>query len=669
MHRQRVGASLTSRALLSLGLLVGYVVLAAVVVLGLVGISVVAVSNGLSAGDLQLVVTTAVVTVAIARGLFTVERKGADLESDGIGASRSQQPELWSLIDEVAADTGFPVPDDLRFTEDVNAFVHENTRFLGLVGGTTHLGIGTALLQVLTVDELRAVLAHELGHLGGGDTRLSSVVYRADLTLARTVAHLGQDSLLGRLFSTYAGVVRRSSLSVRRGQELTADTAAVSVAGQDSVTSMLRQLQAAGPAWAFFLRSYARPVWRADLQPEDLYDGFRQLVNAPARQEELAALRETSEARSDPYDSHPSTTERMSQAAALPPRPGRGDDRLARELLRDPGTLELAVSSWLHGRVLGPGDRPLVRWDSEEAAEALGLPSRELAAALSAATAEADGGPVPAGLDRTLALLEDDRDVALCQAFTGIRRAGSEHRWDDVVRLVLGPVAAASATSLVVQGKLRWRLSFDTSVQLVDSRNRRVVIRNRLAEALDLEDEEWKAGLRVALTRLKVDLSDDAVPSVAVDREPCLALLSQLSTKRRALKTRRGPRYDAMVTPDRLLAVPLPARKGLAAFCEAMAKQYGIGRGAAMERRRKELLDLRSASPDDLAGRPGTRQWRWDELDGVGLDAKNTKRWPLVLVRTGEPTFILLSTSGRGATSDDLAAMLEPLLGDRLRRV
>lgn len=78
----------------------------------------------------------------------------------------------------------------MYLVHDVNAFVYQDSRLLGLRPGRMVLGIGAGLLAILRVDELRAVLGHELGHLGGGDTRYGPVVYRVKESIQRTIAQL-----------------------------------------------------------------------------------------------------------------------------------------------------------------------------------------------------------------------------------------------------------------------------------------------------------------------------------------------------------------------------------------------------------------------------------------------------------------------------------------------
>ncbi len=154
-------------AALAVGMLLGYFVLAVALVAGLGFLAFEAVTRpGTAAIGGKLGLITGLVAVAVLRAAFVVERRG-DEAQDGVLVWRQDEPELWALVDEVSAELGVQAPDDLRLVEDVNAFVHQDTRLLGLVGGRRHMCIGLPLLHVLTVDQLRGVIGHELGHKPG----------------------------------------------------------------------------------------------------------------------------------------------------------------------------------------------------------------------------------------------------------------------------------------------------------------------------------------------------------------------------------------------------------------------------------------------------------------------------------------------------------------------
>ncbi len=74
-------------------------------------------------------------------------------------------------------------PTRLRVAAVANASVFEETRLLGFAGGERYLTIGMPLLLGVDAAELRAVLAHEMGHYAGGHTRLGSQVYRGSVAL------------------------------------------------------------------------------------------------------------------------------------------------------------------------------------------------------------------------------------------------------------------------------------------------------------------------------------------------------------------------------------------------------------------------------------------------------------------------------------------------------
>src|ERR1700733_5291973 len=53
--------------------------------------------------------------------------------------------------------------------------------------------VGAPLLSLLTVDELRAGIAHELGHFIGGDTRLTAFTAQTHALFASVVTTVARD--------------------------------------------------------------------------------------------------------------------------------------------------------------------------------------------------------------------------------------------------------------------------------------------------------------------------------------------------------------------------------------------------------------------------------------------------------------------------------------------
>src|SRR5262245_47222634 len=96
----------------------------------------------------------------------------------GVPLTETRAPELWADVRRLATTAGTRAPDEIRIVTDVNAAVSENARLLGLIPGRRYLYVGMPLLMTLTVSQLRAVIAHELGHYSHSHTRLGEIAYR-----------------------------------------------------------------------------------------------------------------------------------------------------------------------------------------------------------------------------------------------------------------------------------------------------------------------------------------------------------------------------------------------------------------------------------------------------------------------------------------------------------
>ena len=191
---------------------------------------------------------------------------GKPLEHQEIAVSltRAQAPALWRLVDEVARTVGTAPPDNLVLTPEPNCYAIEVPVILPnqRVKGRT-LCLSLPLLHLWDERELRAVVAHELAHFHGEDTRYSreyAPALRAAAEALETLrATLDRDAravAVLPLLPIFSFTVERFTLATAahsREREFAADGVAARVAGALPFATALLKVAVAPPAWSLYL--------------------------------------------------------------------------------------------------------------------------------------------------------------------------------------------------------------------------------------------------------------------------------------------------------------------------------------------------------------------------------------------------------------------------------
>ncbi|ATB40910.1 peptidase M48 [Cystobacter fuscus] len=238
-------------------------------------------------------------------------RPAMDFEVEAEVIDEARAPELWAHVRQMCERLGTPPPDHILAGIDTNFFVTESEVRVGerTLNGRT-LFVSLSLLRLLERSEADAVLAHEMGHLLGGDTGHGK-------RLAPMLAHFGhylqalrEGGLTLPIFHfmvAYRGLFELSLGRSRRASELAADRLA---AGITSGRDIARSLVKVG-AYASF----------RDRVESDLFAGGEQQTVAIAQR---VALGFTDYASSEavhgdlhgsvtphPFDSHPPLSARL----------------------------------------------------------------------------------------------------------------------------------------------------------------------------------------------------------------------------------------------------------------------------------------------------------------------------------------------------------------------
>ncbi|MFI6101852.1 M48 family metalloprotease [Lentzea sp. NPDC051213] len=323
------------RATLALAMLAGFFVLAVGLFVGLGGAALAVFDQGDVEGGVYLGLLALVLggppLVAMLVALWIRP------QPSGVAMTRATHPELWQHVDELARIAGTRSPDDIRLVDGANASVWERR-------GVRYLELGLPLVAGTGIGELRSVLAHELGHYGGGHTKVSAVTYRAKLALGLAVGRV--DTSFGVLYA-WARLYALVAASESRKHEQFADEVAVAAAGQEAASRALLRMGPVGEGWNDYLRWYVSLAVLAGRTPP-LVEGFRAYLDHPRRVHELREL-EPLLAEQEPktvFDSHPPVRERVAAMRQLRPAAmtvaEAVDERPAWTLLRGTPAEEIA---------------------------------------------------------------------------------------------------------------------------------------------------------------------------------------------------------------------------------------------------------------------------------------------------------------------------------------
>ena len=286
-------------------------------------------------------------------------------------------PKLRALIDDVARSLGEKPPDELYLLADVNAFAARRGAIFG-VGGRRLIGIGLPLLSALEEDEIRAVIAHEIGHHLSGDVLLGPFLHRTRMAVAVALDRLeGSSFWLHLPFALYGRVFLRLTRQVSREQELAADSVSRRVTGADAAARTLVAVERLAPRWTVYFHNEVLPLVDSGHRPP-LLEGFRRfLAESELREDVTRVLKRALERGPRDHDTHPPLEERL---AAL------GFDRVTRppptgSALSLLDSVERAERDALD-LILIPGHPPLreVNWDDAGEIAWIAMWKRRLAA-------------------------------------------------------------------------------------------------------------------------------------------------------------------------------------------------------------------------------------------------------------------------------------------------
>lgn len=289
-------------------------------------------------------------SITIGIVLWSVFPRPLKFPDPGVQLDEKDQPELFAMIRDVATAAGQPMPKDVFLVDDVNAFVAERGSVLGF-GGSRLLGLGLPLLQVLTVPQLRSVIAHEFGHFHGGDTKLGPFVYRTRDAIGRTIRNFKKaDSLLQKPFEWYGKLFLRVTHAISRAQEFAADALSVRIVGLEPVQSALRRVNQVAPLYEHYVHDEFLPVVNRGARPP-MAAGFGMYLKSPAMQKVQVEFGEQAmQAKGNPYDTHPPLPQRLAAAAEVDGAGrARSDGPPAVTLLRGLEALEAELLAFLVG--------------------------------------------------------------------------------------------------------------------------------------------------------------------------------------------------------------------------------------------------------------------------------------------------------------------------------
>ncbi len=258
---------------------------------------------------------------AILRGLFVKMEP-----PEGLRLQPKHAPKLFKLVEALRKHLQAPHFHEILLTGEHNAGVVQMPR-LGMFGWhRNYLVLGLPLLQGVSVEEFRAILAHEFAHLSGSHGKHGAWIYRLRRTWEQIVGQMqarqqGGGLVLGKFLGWFWPRFNARAFVLSRVQEYEADALAARVTTPVALAMGLIRTQVQG-RWLeekFWPEVYGRVKAEA-APPMTLFSELGTRIGG------LHALPETSRWLTQAYhletnnaDTHPCLKDRLKALRGLPP--------------------------------------------------------------------------------------------------------------------------------------------------------------------------------------------------------------------------------------------------------------------------------------------------------------------------------------------------------------
>jgi Zn-dependent protease with chaperone function len=314
----------------------GYIFMMLFGSLGLIGLSILYIkySPRVHTYVAYVIAFQVVIVIMIVRSLWVTFSP-----PQGLKLSRRQVPQLFSLVDELTTKLQAPKFHNILLNQEFNAAVVQIPR-LGIFGWQrNYLLLGLPLLHSLSVEQLKAVLAHELGHLSGNHSRFAAWIYRIRKTWMQVYerfqrSHQGQDSssVWSAVFTIWSGLFNifldwywpafnAYSFVLARMNEYEADHCGVQLAGAKNMAEALVNVEIK----TRFLESSFWPGIHQQVEhqadpPDNVYSSMLQILQEPiATEQSHQWLEQAIAQKTNNIDTHPCLSDRLQSLGYLTP--------------------------------------------------------------------------------------------------------------------------------------------------------------------------------------------------------------------------------------------------------------------------------------------------------------------------------------------------------------
>ncbi len=301
-------------------------------ILSLIGVGISSVLRGYASvagiSQMDIAIAVSVVLLAVLAGSLALKiravfRRVFDADPHvvpGTPLSPETAPAVWEMAADVARRGNLPMPECIAMGFDAGFYVTRGlARDATGADARTTLYLYLPLMLVMEEDELRSVVAHELGHLRSADLEYRekfSVIYlSAYETIRLLVADRGGDEFsqlvltaAEKLALFFLDSFHAADMHWSRERELAADRIAASVAGGEAAALALVRTALYMPHIQGFLEEYRLRGGAGNLLAV-LGERLAKVAPAP-----LASVLE--EEQPHPFDTHPCLRERLANFGA-----------------------------------------------------------------------------------------------------------------------------------------------------------------------------------------------------------------------------------------------------------------------------------------------------------------------------------------------------------------